>query len=114
MPLFAEAEAFVVVMNGHGEDLFGSILADHVLVEFVLEGAGRGDIGDGVFGNAAPAFFLVDDRLAQLDALTTDVHVAGALDEGADISIAFATERTKSIAVATGVAGWFTSARAHA
>lgn len=62
--LLAQAEALVVVMHGYREDLLGPLLADHVLVELVLDGAGRGDVGDQALGHAAAALLLVNDGLA--------------------------------------------------
>ena len=41
--------------------------------------------------------FLVENRLAQFDALTANVNVARPLNERTDITIAFPTERTESI-----------------
>jgi hypothetical protein len=41
--------------------------------------------------------FLIENRLAKLDAFTTNVDVARPLDEGTDIAIALPTERAKGI-----------------
>ncbi len=54
---------------------------------------------------AAPAFFLVDDRLAQFDAFAADVNVARPFDQGADVAVALAAEGTIGVAIAAGVAG---------
>jgi hypothetical protein len=43
-------------------------------------------------GDAAAAFFLIDDRLAKLDSLTADEDIAGALHERADVAIALAAK----------------------
>src|SRR5713101_7913560 len=43
-------------------------------------------------GNTAPAFLLVDDGLAKLDASTADVDIPGTFDQRADIPIVFAAE----------------------
>src|SRR5262249_48042548 len=104
-PLVAEAEALVVVVNRDRQHLFRPLLADHVLIELLLDGARRGDVGEEGLGDAAAAFFLIDDRLTELDALATDVDVAGSLDKGADIAVALAAERTVGIAVPSGAAG---------
>src|SRR5439155_2471415 len=87
--LVAQAEALVVVVDCHRQHLLGVVLADDVLVELVLDGAGRRDVGDDALGDVAAAFFLVDDRLAQLDALAADVDIAGPFDQGADVPVAF-------------------------
>ena len=83
MAFVAEAQSLVVVVDGNGEHLLGAVLADDVLVELILDGAGGRDVGDGLLGDAAAfAFLLVDDRLAELDAFAADVDVAWAFDEG--------------------------------
>src|SRR5262249_21643372 len=106
MALIAEAEPFVVIVHGDGEDLLGPRLADHVLVELILDGARRRDVRDDALGHAAAALLLIDDRLAQLDALAADVNVAGPFDERADVAVTFAAKGTKRIPVATGIPGW--------
>src|SRR5437870_5957517 len=94
-----------MIVHGDGEDLLGPGLADHVLIQLVLDGAGRGDVRDQALGDAAATFFLIDDRLAQLDALAADVNVAGALDQRADVAVAFAAKGAKGVAVAACGAG---------
>src|SRR5205085_2520652 len=86
-------------------DLLGLVLADHVLVQLVLDRARRRDVREIRLGDAAAALLLVDDRLAQFDALAADVDVAGALDERPDVAVALAAEGTVCVAVATGAAG---------
>src|SRR5262249_14999596 len=95
--LVAEAEALVVVVDGDGEDLLCPVLADDVLVELLLEGPRGGDVGEEGLGPAAPALLLVDDGLAQLDALAADVDVAGPLDQRADLPVALAAERAVGV-----------------
>jgi hypothetical protein len=46
---------------------------------------------------AAALAFLIEDRLAELDALAADVDVARSFDERADVAIALATERTEGV-----------------
>jgi hypothetical protein len=67
-------------------------------------------VGDQTLGDAATAFLLVDDGLAELDALAADVDIAGPFDEGPDIAITLAAEGTKGIPVPPGVAGGPTAA----
>ena len=64
---------------------------------------GEGMLVNRRLGDAAAAFLLVDDRLAQLDALAADVDVARPFDEGADVAVALAAEGTVGVAVAPGV-----------
>ena len=66
---------------------------------------GDGNVGEEGLGAAAAPLLLVDDRLAQLDALAADIHVAGPLDEGADVAVALPAEGTVGVAVAAGVPG---------
>src|SRR5262249_59418559 len=99
------AEALVVVVNGDGEGLLGPVLADDVLVEFVLDGARRGDVGDRGAAGAAAALLLVNDRLTQLDTLAADEDVAGAFDERADVAVPLAAERAVGVTAAAGRAG---------
>src|SRR5262249_32742810 len=103
--LVGQAEPFIVVMHGDRQNLLGPVLADDVLVELLLDGAGRRDVGQQRFGAAAAAFFLIDDRLAQLDALATNVHVARPFDEGTDVAVTVAAKRTVGVAIAARAAG---------
>src|SRR5262249_46633746 len=110
----AQAEPFVVVMYGHGQDFLGPLLADHVLIEFVFDGARRRNVGDQTLVHAAAALLLVDDGLAQLDALAADIHVAGPLDERADVAVALAAKGAEGVAIAAGIAGGAAAAVAWA
>ena len=69
--LVPEGDALVVVVDGDGEHLLRLLLADHVLVEVVLDLRGLGN----VFGELEGEDFLlfVQDLLADLDALVADV-----------------------------------------
>ena len=91
-------------MDGDGQDLLGPLLADDVLVQLVLDGAGRGDVGEEGLGGAAAALLLVDDRLAQLDAFAADVDIARPLDQGTDVAVALTAKGTVGIAIAPAVA----------
>ena len=55
---------------------------------FSLIERGDGMLVNGVLRDAAAAFLLVDDRLAELDALAADVDVARPFDERADVAVA--------------------------
>jgi hypothetical protein len=88
--LAARLDALVVVVDGHGEDLLGPVLPDHVLVEHGLDLRGLGEAADLLTLLLLP--LLRDDVVAELDALVADVH-GGAGDELADIVLALAAER---------------------
>src|SRR5262249_56440841 len=59
--LVAQTQTFVMIVNGDRQHLFGPLLADDILVELILDGAGRRDVCKDRFGSAAAAFFLIDD-----------------------------------------------------
>ena len=101
----AEAEAFVVIVDGDAEHLFRSALADHILIELFLDRARRRRVRRDRPGGAATAFFLIDDRLAQFDAFAADVDVARSFDEGADIAVALSAKGAERIPVPPGSAG---------
>src|SRR5207253_6444133 len=82
------------VMNGDGQDLLGHRLPDDVGVEVLDDLAGSGDFAEQLLRPAAAALLLVENRLAQLDALSADVNVARPFHQGADLAITFAAERT--------------------
>src|SRR5262249_50463430 len=103
MALVAEAKPFVMIVHCDRQDFLGPLLADHVLVEFFLNGPRRGDVGEDGFGAAAATLLLIDDRLAQFDALAADIDVAGAFNRGSDVAIAFAEKGAIGVAIASGV-----------
>jgi hypothetical protein len=86
-----------MVVNGDGEDLFGLALADDIPIKLGHDLAGRGDAVEERLGAAAAALLLVQDRLAQVDALATDVNVAGPLDERTYVAVALAAEGAEGV-----------------
>ena len=86
-----------MAVHGDGEHALGLFLADHVLVELRHDLARRGDAREELLARAAAFAFLVEDRLAKLDALAADVDVARSFDQRADVAIALATERTERV-----------------
>ena len=89
-----------MIVNRDRQDFFGPRLADHILVELLFDIAWRGDVIEQRLGAAAPAFLLVDDRLAQLDAFATDVNVARSFDQRPDVAVTLAAKRAISVALA--------------
>ena len=81
---FRRRQPLVVIVDGHAEGALGDLLADHVLVEELLELPGRGDRPDARPPGVNPAAFLLEDVLAQVGAVGTDVDIVGAFDHGAD------------------------------
>src|SRR5207302_5072806 len=64
-------DALVVVVDGHGQRLLRLLLADHVLVQHVLNLGGDGDLGDRL-GDLA-LLVLRQDLVAEGDALIANV-----------------------------------------
>src|SRR5262249_16615477 len=93
----AERQSLVVVVDRDGQDALAKLLADDVLIELRDDLARRGDAGEERLGRSAPRLPLVQDRLAEVDALATDVNVAGPLDERTYVAVALAAERTEGV-----------------
>src|SRR5262249_55415153 len=83
--------ACAVLLPRQGKDPAGLLLTTEEPIQLCLDGAGRASLP------AAPV--LLDDRLAQLDALPADVDLAGALDQGTHVPIVLATKGAKGIAM---------------
>ena len=90
--LLAGGQPLVVVVDRHRHRPLGHRLADHVLVQELLELPGRGDGVEGRPAGVDAAALLLEDVLAQLRAVGADVDVVGALDHGADLPRALAAE----------------------
>jgi hypothetical protein len=73
------------------------LLADDVLIELGDDLARRRDAIEEGLRRAAAALFLLEDRLAEVDALAADIDIARALDERAYVAVAFAAERTEGV-----------------
>jgi hypothetical protein len=67
------------------------------LIERLNELPRGGNLGEQLLAGSSAAAFLVEDRLAKIDALAADINVARSFDQRSDIAIALATERTKSV-----------------
>src|SRR6478735_874553 len=87
--LEAGLDALVVVVDRDGEGLLGVLLADHVGVEELEDLAGLGQLLEADLGTLGQ--LLLDDLVAQLDALIADVDV-GASDELLDLLLALSAE----------------------
>ncbi len=92
-----EHQPLVMAVDGDGQNFLGVLLADHVFVEMGDDFARRGNPREQLLAAAAAASFLVENRLAKLDAFAADVNVAGAFDQRADVAIALAAERTEGV-----------------
>ena len=87
----AGADALVVVVDGDRQGALGGLLADHVLLEEVedLLGLRQFELAGGLLAGLGQA--LLDDLVAQLDALIADVD-AGAGDQLLHLLLALAAE----------------------
>src|SRR6478752_2845683 len=88
----AGVDPLVVVVDGDGEDLLRLLLGDDVLVQLLGDLAGVRELLrlGALLGRLE--HLLLDDLLAQVDALVADVH-ALARDQLADLLLALAAER---------------------
>lgn len=98
--------------GGQPTALFGAPLADHVLIELVLDGPWGWRVAGYRAAGGAPALFLFDDRSAQLNAFTTDEYVGWAFHQRTDIAVAFTAERARSVTRPGTTTGWFPVAAA--
>src|SRR5919112_57012 len=88
--LRAHLDALVVVVDGDGEDFLRVFLADHVLVEDAVYLPRLGEVV--VLEDLGAGELLVDDLVAQLDALVADID-AGAGYELPDLALALTAKR---------------------
>src|SRR6185369_7813237 len=82
--------ALVVVVDRHCERLLGARLPDDVLVEYVHDFLGLGQMAAGT--SSLLLEFLADDVVAEFDALVANED-AGTSDQLADFVLTFAAER---------------------
>jgi len=89
----AEVDPFVVVVHRHGQGHLGLVLADDVLVQHVLDLAGRGQLIRQVLQCAGRGVLkpIVQNAHAQLDVLITDEQT-GSLDHPVDLALMLAAE----------------------
>jgi hypothetical protein len=87
-----------MVVNRHGENLFGLFLSDDMIVQLGNDFSRCRDFRER-FGtdSASSAPFLNENGLTQINAFTADVHVAGTFDERSYIPVTFMTKRTKCL-----------------
>jgi len=95
--LAAEVQPLVVAVNGDGQHPLGMLLPDDVLVEMGHDLPRRGDRREELLAAAPAPLFLVEDRLAEVDAFATDVDVPGPFDERPDVAVTLAAEGAEGI-----------------
>jgi hypothetical protein len=85
-----------VVVDGHRESPLGGLLADHVLLQDVVDLARFGQVLELEGGGRRQ--LLVDDLVAEVDALVADVD-AGAGDQLLDLALRLAAETAEELLV---------------
>ena len=88
LPALAGLDALVVVVDRHGERLLGDVLADHVVLEELEDLARLGQLVE----TGGLCELLLDDLVAQVDALVTDVDTRTG-DQLLDLLLALPAER---------------------
>ena len=94
-----DLDALVVVVDGDRERALGGVLADHVLVEDLVDLLRLGQVLELEAGRRGE--LLVDDLVAEIDALVADVD-AGAGDQLLDLALRLAAEAAEELLVRVG------------
>jgi len=68
-------QPLVVVVDGDREDFFGAVLVNYIGVELFLDLPRGRDVGEQGLGDSSTPPFLVEDRLAKLDAFAANIDV---------------------------------------
>ena len=103
-----------MVVHGDCQSAFGGHLTDHILIEVFNDIARGRNFVEKLLGSWASTLLLIQNGLAEFDALTTDVYVAWSFYERTYIAIAFSAERTKCVLLGgTTAAGTAVSAASH-
>ena len=89
LPGDARADALVVVVHGHGQSTLGGVLADHVLLQVIVDLLRARELD--VVGFLDLGEFLFDDFVAQFNALIANVDARPG-NELANLLLAFTAE----------------------
>ena len=85
-----------MVVDGNREGALGGVLADHVLVQDLIDLARLGKVLELEDGRRGQLF--VDDLVTEIDALVADVD-AGSSDQLLDLSLRLAAEAAEKLLV---------------
>ena len=91
---FGGRQALVMIMDRDGQRLFGVLLADHVLIQKFLDLPRAGNAAEERLAAGQLALFLADDVVSQINAVGTDVNVAGTFHHRAHVARGLAAEAT--------------------
>jgi hypothetical protein len=97
-----------MVVDGHRQRALGLLLAHHVLVEHLVDLARLGEVLEVEGGRGGQ--LLVDDLVAQIDALIADVD-PGASDQLLDLALGLAAEAAQELLVGVGGASHISARR---
>src|SRR5687768_16064320 len=86
-----------MAVNGNGQDLLRLVLADHVFVQLPRDLARGRNLGEELLAGAPAASLLLQDGLAQLDALAANVDVSGSLDQRANVPVTLPAKRAEGV-----------------
>jgi hypothetical protein len=89
-------DTLVVVVDGDRQGALGGVLTNHVVIEHVVDLARLWQVLEVECGRGRE--LLVDDLVAEVDALVTDVH-AGTGDQLLDLSLGLAAEAAQELLV---------------
>src|SRR5208282_76741 len=92
---FGRAQTLVVIVHGDGERLLGVTLADHILIQKILDLPRRGYRAEQRLTGGELALLLADDVVRQIDAIGADINVVGAFDHRSDVAGGFSAEAAR-------------------
>src|SRR5438128_947505 len=93
------ADALLAATCRQGESHLGLLLAADQLIQPCPDDLGTNRRRVRRWRTTAPAFFLIDDGLAQPYAFAADVHPSGTFDQRADVPITLEAEGTVGVAI---------------
>ena len=90
-------EPLIVIVDGDGQVALGVFLTDDVAIQVFGDFAGERNLVEQGAESAGLAFFLLDDVVAEIDAVGADVGVARSFDHGADFAMRLAAEAAHAL-----------------
>ena len=87
-----ERKSLVVIVYCDREYSFGRALTDYILIKIRNDFARTGNLVEELLGFASATLFVVENVVAEVDALATDVDIARTFHQRSDVTVAFSTE----------------------